>query len=193
METRLPHPTGSSSKSQSVVVIQPMRSTLLKVCLMFGIPLILAGCQHPGGISKKPASSGWVSGVAETRELDRLNQELTDAYEREDVATLRRMLSDAHIHNNVFGSRLTKDEFLKDIETGVLEFVSYKTPSIEWVRDGNLAIATGVIEAVAIRSGKRVPASRFRFTRIFIRESRRWKVLLFQNTMMQRIPGTKAE
>ena len=122
------------------------------------------GCQHPSGIIKNSSSSIWASGTPEVKELDQLNRRLTQAYEREDVATLRQLLANAHIHNNVFGSKLTKDEFLKDIESGVLEFVSYDTPFIEWHREGNIAIATGMIEAVAKRSGKVVPAKRFRFT-----------------------------
>ena len=141
------------------------------------------GCQHPSGIIKNSSSSLWASGTPEVKELDQLNRKLTQAYEREDVATLRYLLSNAHIHNNVFGSKLTKDEFLKDIESGLLEFVSYETPFIEWQREGNIAIATGMIEAVAKRSGKVVPAKRFRFTRIFRREFKGWKVLLFQNTI----------
>ena len=151
---------------------------------------LVSGCQHLNPNRVASHSAAWLSNTSETRELDRLNRKLTDAYEREDVATLRQFLSDAHIHNNVFGSRLTKDEFLKDIESGVLKFASYKTPSIEWILDGDVAIATGVIEAVAIRSGKQVPATRFRFTRIYRREGGQWKVLLFQNAMMQHSPIT---
>ena len=155
----------------------------------YALPWVLlvgmVGCQHPKANVASLTADGWSSNALATADLDRLNRQLTDAYEREDVATLRVMLSDAHIHNNVFGSRLTKEAFLKDIESGVLEFVSYKTPSVDWSRSGNIAIATGVIEAVAVRSGKPVPATRFRFTRIFRRESGQWKVLLFQNTMMR--------
>ena len=161
-------------------------ATFVLRCVLTLVALALVwGCQHPNANVATSSSGAWLSNTSETRELDGLNRRLTDAYEREDVATLRQLLSDTHLHNNVFGSRLTKEEFLKDIESGVLKFVSYNTPAVEWVRDGNVAVATGVIEAVAIRSGKQVPATRFRFTRIYRHEAGQWKVLLFQNTMMR--------
>lgn len=122
-------------------------------------------------------------------ELTALNQKLTDAYLREDVPTLRRMLSDQHVHNNVFGMPLDKDTFLRDIESGVLKFDAYATPKVRWyVRDG-VAVGTGIIEAKATRGGRPVPATRFLFTRIFVMEHGAWKVLLFQNTMVGKPPG----
>ena len=142
------------------------------------LPLAFAAC--------KPAASenGWGQRPEEIAELQAFNDKLTDAYEREDIAMLREMLSDDHVHNNVFGSRMTKDEFLRDIESGVLVFESYETPEIEWFVSDELAVATGVIQAKAIRGGKPVPADTFRFTRIFKREGGEWKVLLFQNAMI---------
>ena len=148
--------------------------------------MLLGSCQHRSALESDSRSGvGWTSADSlETRSLELLNERLTSAYEREDVPLLRELLADAHIHNNVFGARLDRDAFLRDIELGILEFVSYETPTIEWFVRGGLAVATGVIEAVAIRDGRPVPANQFRFTRIFVRESDGWRVLLFQNTMM---------
>jgi hypothetical protein len=52
-----------------------------------------------------------------------------------------------------------------------------------------VAIATGLIDAKARRGGKPVPASKFLFTRIFVRAQGQWKVLLFHNTMAGKPPG----
>ena len=123
-------------------------------------------------------------GTPKIKEIEQLNDRLTQSYERDNVATLRQFISNAHIHDNAFGSKLTKDEFLKDVESGLLEFISYKTPFIEWLRDGNITIVREVVEAVAKRSGKVFPPKCFRLTRIFRRQSEGWKVLLFQNTIM---------
>jgi|GEM_PF-3576164 len=125
----------------------------------------------------------WDSTSPLARELTALNDRLVAAYEKEDVATLRSLLAENHVHNNVFGTSLDRDTFLADIESGVLEFLRYETTEISWfIRDG-LAVATGLIQAEARRDGKPVPATRFRFTRVFAREDGAWKVLLFQNTM----------
>ena len=56
-------------------------------------------------------------------------------------------------------------------------------PELKWIIGKEFAIATGLIEAEAIRGGKPVPATKFRFTRIVVLRDGQWKVLLFQNTM----------
>ncbi len=131
----------------------------------------------------------WDGDAAASAELTALNRKLTEAYLHEDVATLRAMLSDQHVHNNVFGMPLDKDTFLRDIESGVLKFDAYDTPKIRWYVRNGTAIATGIIEAKATRGGKPVPATKFLFTRIFVKEKGAWKVLLFQNTMVGKPPG----
>ncbi|MEM7010036.1 MAG: nuclear transport factor 2 family protein [Verrucomicrobiota bacterium] len=130
------------------------------------------------------AADEWETDTARAKEFTELNQKLTNAYASEDVEALRGMLSDQHVHNNVFGVALTKDQFLSDIETGVLEFISYETPKIAWkFTNETTAIATGIIVAKAERDGKPVPAERFLFTRIWVKEGDTWRVLLFHNTM----------
>lgn len=125
----------------------------------------------------------WTGNSAPVKKLTALNSQLTEAYQNEDIPRLRKLLTDDHIHNNVFGSVMNKETFLRDIESGILVFESYTTPELHWFIEGDMAVATGLIEAKAIRSGKPVPATRFRFTRIFVRREGQWKVLLFQNTM----------
>ncbi len=151
--------------------------------LAAGTLAMQSACQSPG---PGRLANSWAASEAtwETRALENLNDRLTRAYEREDVAMLKDLLADAHVHNNVFGSRMDRDTFLADIASGTLEFVSYTTPSIEWFVGDDLAIATGVIHAVAKRDGNVVPANAFRFTRVFARKGDTWKVLLFHNTMM---------
>lgn len=133
--------------------------------------------------------AAWDADPVTTAKLTALNRKLTEAYLREDVPALRHMLSDQHVHNNVFGMPLDKDTFLRDIESGVLKFEAYDTPEIRWCVRNGTAIATGIIEAKATRGGKPVPATRFLFTRIFVKENGGWKVLLFQNTMVGKPPG----
>lgn len=130
------------------------------------------------------AADEWETDTARAKEFTELNRKLTNAYADEDIDTLRQLLSDRHVHNNVFGVALTKDQFLNDIETGVLEFISYETPEIAWkFTNETTAISTGIIVAKAERDGKPVPAERFLFTRIWVREGDAWRVLLFHNTM----------
>lgn len=131
-------------------------------------------------------SRTWAADTELARELTALNTKLTEAYVREDVAELRRMLDDDHVHNNVFGVALSKDQFLGDIESGTLVFESYDTHNLKWRIDGDTAVATGLIRATAKRGGNVVPANEFLFTRVYVRRTDGWKVLLFHNTM---VPG----
>jgi len=147
-------------------------------------PLVLAfALSASAAVAEEPAS--WENDTALARELTALNERLVTAYENEDVPTLHSLLAENHVHNNVFGARLDRETFLADIESGVLVFLRYETPEIAWVIRGDLAIATGLIEAEAVRGGKPVPAKRFRFTRVYVKERGAWKVLLFQNTMAE--------
>jgi hypothetical protein len=100
-----------------------MRSFTLPMLAFAGLFLALTSCAH---------RSGSVRNWSNDPELSALNQRLTDAYLTEDVTALRSMLSDQHVHNNVFGIPLDKDTFLEDIESGVLEFEAYDTPEIRW-------------------------------------------------------------
>ena len=142
-------------------------------------------------VGQEVKETGWSpAGSSVAKELTAVNTRLTQAYENERVDVLRKMLDDAHVHNNVFGKALTKEAFLHDIESGILEFKSYTTPAIQWHVDGSTAIATGIIEAQAVRDGRPVPANRFLFTRVFVKRKKDWKVLLFHNTMMPNVqPG----
>ncbi len=156
-----------------------------RLCFFALICLGLASCG-----SLRDSKDGWDSDPKMSAELTAINAKLTEAYLNEDVPTLRRMLSDNHVHNNVFGMPLDKETFLKDIESGVLKFTAYDTPKLRWFIEDDVAIATGLIEAKAERGGKPVPASTFLFTRIFVKDGGQWKVLLFHNTMAGKPPGS---
>lgn len=140
-------------------------------------------------VARSQDTASWTD-TPQAEEMTKLNKQLTDAYLREDVKLLREMLDEQHVHNNVFGVPLTKDQFLKDIESGVLQFEEYETPSIKWHINDHTAVATGMIKAKAIRDGRVVPANTFVFTRVFVKRPTGWKVLLFHNTMA-RAPMTR--
>lgn len=117
-----------------------------------------------------------------------LNQELADAYVAADTNRLDQLLSQGHIHNNIFGSSMDKNTFLKDIQSGELKFISYDIPQMDVkVIDDNVCLTTGIIRAQVNRGGQDIEG-RFRFTRIFVNENGEWKVALFHNTVIQPQP-----
>ncbi|WP_169796493.1 nuclear transport factor 2 family protein [Chondromyces crocatus] len=135
------------------------------------------------------ASEGTADTAAIEAELEALHRRLVAAYASNDVATLEQLVAPDHIHNNVFGMLQDKEALLGDIRSGTLRFQSYDITSSRWFIEGDLAIVTGTLSAVAERAGKPVPVKAFRFTRIFRKRDGAWLEFLFHNTMIVTPPG----
>ncbi len=135
-----------------------------------------AQCPEPG-----PQSA---AKIATEAEMTATHETLVKAYRTNDVAMLEKLLSDDHVHNNVFGMQQGKKELLDDMRIGTLVFQAYDVPASKWVIQPDMAIVTGVIHADATRAGKPVPTHDFRFTRIFVKRDGAWLEWLFQNTMI---------
>lgn len=122
--------------------------------------------------------------LATDAEMNAEHERLVAAYRTNDVAMLEKLLTDDHIHNNVFGMKQDKKALIDDIRSGTLVFQAYDVTSSQWVIQPEMAIVTGTIHADATRAGKPVPAHDFRFTRIFVKRGGVWLEWLFQNTMI---------
>lgn len=113
-----------------------------------------------------------------------MHDALIKAYEDEDILCLETMLSNNHLHNNVFGMSIPREPFLNDIRTGTLVFEYYRVPELEvrfYGSNSNICVLTGRIEAKAQRKNQVIEGN-FRFTRILVFEDGQWKEELFQNT-----------
>ncbi len=122
--------------------------------------------------------------VATEAEMNAEHERLVTAYRMNDVATLERHLAPDHVHNNVFGMRQDKQLLLNDMRSGTLVFHAYDLADSQWIIAPDLAIVTGTLHAEATRSGKPVPATEFRYARIFVKRDGVWLEWLFQNTMI---------
>jgi len=126
--------------------------------------------------------------LASEAEMNAEHEKLVAAYRKNDVATLEKLLSADHVHNNVFGMKQDKQTLLEDIRSGTLVFQAYDVTASQWMIQPELAIVTGTIHADATRAGKPVPTHEFRFTRIFVKRDGNWLEWLFQNTMIATPP-----
>jgi amino acid permease len=120
-----------------------------------------------------------------TTEIINTNERLIQAYQNNDVESLEGLLALGHIHNNIFGMTQDRETFLNDIRKGILHFEYYRNSefNIRFYSNNDICVATGIIEAKAVRSGK-VIEGKFRFTRIFLKQGGYWREELFQNTMV---------
>lgn len=165
-----------------------MRSFKKNVFICF-VVATLGGCAGQTAPVQCPEPTGQTAPkLATEAEMTATHETLVKAYRTNDVATLEKLLSDDHIHNNVFGMQQGKKELLDDMRSGTLVFQAYDVASSKWVIQPEMAIVTGTIHADATRAGKPVPTHDFRFTRIFVKRDGAWLEWLFQNTMIMAPP-----
>lgn len=165
-----------------------MRLIKQAIFMMFvAVPLVGCAGQTAPAQCPEPAAQTDAK-LATEAEMTATHETLVKAYRTNDVATLEKLLSDDHIHNNVFGMQQGKKELLEDLRSGTLVFQAYDVASSKWVIQPEMAIVTGVIHADATRAGKPVPTHDFRFTRIFVKRDGAWLEWLFHNTMIAAPP-----
>ena len=150
---------------------------------------VLTGCASVPQAAKCPeVASATAPRTATEAEMNAEHERLVIAYRKNDIATLERHLAPDHVHNNVFGMRQDKQTLLNDMRNGTLVFQSYDLADSQWIIAPDLAIVTGTLHAEATRSGKPVPATDFRYARIFVKRDGAWLEWLFQNTMIIKPP-----
>lgn len=143
------------------------------------------GCAAQAATAPCPEPAAQVAAkLASEAEMNAVHEKLVEAYRKNDVATLEKLLSADHVHNNVFGMKQDKQALIDDIRSGTLVFQDYRVTDSQWVIQPELAIVTGTIHADATRAGKPVPTHEFRFTRIFVKRDGNWLEWLFHNTMI---------
>lgn len=155
---------------------------------ILGLALFSTGCAAQAASTQCANQADQAAHVAPTlateAEMNAMHEKLVEAYRKNDVATLEKLLSTDHVHNNVFGMKQDKQTLLEDIRSGTLVFQAYDVTASQWVIQPELAIVTGTIHADATRAGKPVPTHEFRFTRIFVKREGNWLEWLFHNTMI---------
>lgn len=159
---------------------------------IMGLALYAMGCAAQSGPAPCANQADQVADatpkVATEAEMNATHDKLVEAYRKNDVAMLEKLLSTDHVHNNVFGMKQDKQALLEDIRSGTLVFQAYDVTASQWVIQPELAIVTGTIHADATRAGKPVPTHEFRFTRIFVKRDGTWLEWLFHNTMIATPP-----
>ena len=129
-------------------------------------------------------------GDATEQEIRRLNDQEVEALLRNDVATLKRLWSDAFVVTNPFNNFLDKQKVVTMTESGVLAFTSYDR-QIEYVRvQGDTAIVAG--GETVVWAGKLPRAgqtSHLRFTGIWMKQDGRWQEVARHANMIPQPPG----
>lgn len=160
-----------------------------QLIVIAGLALYSMGCAAQAATAQCLDQAAQVAPkLATEAEMNATHEKLVEAYRKNDVTTLEKLLSTDHVHNNVFGMKQDKPTLLEDIRSGTLVFQAYDVTASQWLIQPELAIVTGTIHADATRAGKPVPTHEFRFTRIFVKRDGNWLEWLFQNTMIATPP-----
>lgn len=78
----------------------------------------------------------------------------------------------------------TKEEFIKDIETGYITYHGYKEDSINVSVDGNIAHARFVADIESTMNGER-KTSHLRVLEVWVKQKNKWKLFVRQAVRLQ--------
>jgi uncharacterized protein (TIGR03067 family) len=119
------------------------------------------------------------------RELTQLLKDLNVATVKADVAFLERVLHADYVHLRPRGTAENRSQYLKNRKTGRVAYEVLDWDEIKLRLNGDTAIVTGR-STVKGKDQRGVIDQQQRWTRVFLRRDRRWQLIHFQGTPVQR-------
>jgi len=142
-------------------------------CAVFSIVISVA-------LAIPMTSSAQSTHDADVRDLQRLETVWNEAHERGDVDALKALWADDIEVAVPKMPVMTKADVLKFARSGRMTFLSYRTSDIKVRAYGNAAVVTGRLQRTRIINGNGQEISDdWRFTKTYIRESQKWRVVAF--------------
>jgi ketosteroid isomerase-like protein len=141
----------------------------MKRSLMMGSLLLLAAVSAH---AQRPSQSQ--RGVVE--EIRKLDRERIQAQVNADSVALDRIYADDFIGIGPSGTLRTKKDVLADLKSGSLKFQSITTDDVRIRVYGDAAVETGLSTMKGQDAEKVVPEEN-RFTRVWIRQGGRWRLV----------------
>jgi hypothetical protein len=102
-----------------------------------------------------------------------------------DVETARRLHADDFQLVNPSGAALSKEQYLGQVASGELDYVSWEPETIEVRPYGDGAVLRYRAKAQAIFSGQRIPLRSFWHTDVYEKRNDRWQAVWSQATLIQ--------
>ena len=122
--------------------------------------------------------------ASDKRELTQLVEQLNAALVKADIAFLQRVLHKDYTHYRPRGTVENRAQYLKDRQTGRVEFESLVIDDVKVRRYGNTAIVTYRSTAKG-KDQQGAFDERRRWTRVFVWEEGRWQLVHSQGTTIQ--------
>jgi hypothetical protein len=102
-----------------------------------------------------------------------------------DIETARRLHADDFQLVNPSGAALSIEQYLGQIASGELDYVTWEPETIEVRRYGDGAVLRYRAQAQAVFGGQRIPLRSFWHTDVYERRNGRWRVVWSQATLIQ--------
>jgi ketosteroid isomerase-like protein len=123
--------------------------------------------------------------ASDQRELTQLVKDLNAALVKADIAFLQRVLHKDYTHFRPRGTVENRAQYLKNRETGRVEFESLVVDDIKVRRYGDTAVVTYRSTAKG-KDQKGVIDEQRRWTRVFVWQEGRWQLVHSQGTTIQK-------
>lgn len=126
----------------------------------------LAGNQQKGGVEK---------------EIVEIEHQRDQAIQERDMSALDRIHTDDFTFVNTRGGVLNKSEYLDEIRTGALKFLSFKQDDYRFQVYEDAVVLTGRSSGLVEYHGKVNQVPR-RFTIVYVRDRGRWRLATYHGT-----------
>ena len=123
--------------------------------------------------------------ASDQRELTQLVKDLNAALVKRDIAFLQRVVHKDYTHYRPRGTVENRAQYLKNRETGRVEFESLVVDDIKVRRYGDTAVVTYRSTAKG-KDQKGVIDEQRRWTRVFVWQEGRWQLVHSQGTTIQK-------
>jgi len=117
------------------------------------------------------------------KEILAVDNERYEAMKNRDMAAMDRLHADGLVFINTKGRMLNKAEYLEEVRSGALKFLSVETDDFHFYTYGDTVIMNGRAKSVVEYHGV-VNKKPRRFTSVFIKMDGRWRLVAHQATLI---------
>jgi ketosteroid isomerase-like protein len=146
---------------------------------IIAITLLTVTTSAPASTQTK--TNGAALGNEAEREVGRVNREFDEAERRRDFAAIERTLADDFIWTTFGGTVFNRAETGEHLSSGDSRYELYRSDDVRVRVYGDTAVVTARLLRRG-RNSKRDLSGEFRYTRVYVKQEGRWRMVAYQMT-----------
>lgn len=119
------------------------------------------------------------------RDILKLENDWTTAWQKKDVAFLQKLFADEYLSTDQDGNTFTKSQELANVTSAGTALTSFALTEMKVHVYGDTAVVTGLNTIKSTSKGKDNSGA-YRFTDVFVKRDGRWQVVATQMSMVAR-------